>query len=165
VVGGEEGSNGAAVPSLEIVPKPAGVTAPLYCNYLARTHPYNLYPFLAVLPSGGVFIAYYNEARILDDTTLLTVETLPNIPGAVNDFLAGRSYPMEGSAVLLPQYAPYTDPLTIMICGGSTIGPEIALDNCVSLQPEVPNANWTIERMVSIDARVICPLLRLSFPF
>jgi hypothetical protein len=28
-------------------------------------------------------------------------------------------------------------------------GPEIALDNCVSLQPEVANANWTIERMVS----------------
>jgi hypothetical protein len=149
VVGGEEGSNGAPVPSLEILPKPAGVTAPLYCDYLERTDPYNLYPFLAVLPSGGVFIAYYNEARILDDTTLLTTETLPNIPGAVNDFLAGRSYPMEGTAVLMPQYAPYTDPLTILICGGSTIGPEIALDNCVSLQPEVPNANWTIERMVS----------------
>src|SRR2546421_6889542 len=149
VVGGEEGSNGAAVPSLEILPKPPGVTAPLYCDYLDRTNPYNLYPFLAVLPSGGVFIAYYNEARILDETTLLTRETLPNIPGAVNDFLAGRSYPMEGTAVLMPQHAPYTDPLTIMICGGSTIGPEIALDNCVSLQPEAPGADWTIERMVS----------------
>jgi hypothetical protein len=143
------------------------VTAPLYCDFLERTDPYNLYPFLAVLPSGGVFIAYYNEARILDDTTLLTTETLPNIPGAVNDFLAGRSYPMEGTAVLMPQYAPYTDPLTIMICGGSTIGPEIALDNCVSLQPEVPNANWTIERMVSIHAWVVCSLpAKISlFPF
>jgi hypothetical protein len=131
------------------VPKPAGVAAPQYCDYLARTDPYNLYPFLAVLPSGGVFIAYYNEARILDDTSLQTITTLPNIPGAVNDFLAGRSYPMEGTAVLLPQTAPYQDALTILICGGSTIGPEIALDNCVSLQPEVTNSNWTIERMVS----------------
>jgi hypothetical protein len=166
VVGGEQGSNGAAVPSLEILPKPAGVTAPLYCDYLNRTNPYNLYPFLAVLPSGGVFIAYYNEARILDDTTLLTTKTLPNIPGAVNDFLGGRSYPMEGTAVLMPQYAPYTAPLTILICGGSTIGPEIALDNCVSLQPEVPNANWTIERMVSHPClRRLSTPLTFSFPF
>jgi hypothetical protein len=54
---------------------------------------------------------------------------------------------MEGTAVMLPQYAPYTDPVTILVCGGSNFG--IALDNCVSMQPEVANATWTIERMVS----------------
>ncbi|KAE8449788.1 hypothetical protein EG329_007563 [Mollisiaceae sp. DMI_Dod_QoI] len=36
-----------------------------------------------------------------------------------------------------------------MICGGSVPGPEIALDNCVCLQPEATNANWTIKRMPS----------------
>lgn len=159
VVGGEVGSNGAAVPSLEILPRPAGVTEPVYCDYLQRTDPYNLYPYLAVLPSGGVFIAYYNEARILDEGTLQTSRVLPNIPGAVNDFLAGRSYPMEGTAMLLPQHAPYTDPLGIIICGGSTIGPEIALDNCASITPEVTNANWTIERMPS--QRVISCMVAL----
>ncbi len=45
---------------------------------------------------------------------------LPNIPAAVNDFLGGRTYPFEGTSVLMPQYAPYGDPLTVMICGGST---------------------------------------------
>jgi hypothetical protein len=30
--------------------------------------------------------------------------------GAVNNFLAGRTYPMEGTSVLLPQYA-YVQPL------------------------------------------------------
>lgn len=148
VVGGEEGSNGAPVPSLEIIPRPAGAGV-LYCDYLDRTDPFNLYPYLVVLPSGGIFIAYYNEARILDEVTLGTKKVLPNIPAAVNNFLGGRTYPMEGTAVIMPQSAPYTDPLTIMICGGSTPGPEIALDNCVSLQPEVTGANWTIERMVS----------------
>ncbi len=49
----------------------------------------------------------------------------------------------------MPQYAPYADPLTVMICGGSTPGPEIALDNYVSVAPEVDNPKWTIERMVS----------------
>ncbi|KAF8534900.1 putative glyoxal oxidase precursor [Trichophaea hybrida] len=148
VVGGEVGSNGAPIPNLEVLPKPPGGYV-LHCDYLQRTDPYNLYPYLAVLPSGGIFIAYYNEARILDESSLGTLRTLPNIPGAVNDFLGGRTYPFEGTAVLMPQHAPYSDPLTIMICGGSTPGPEIALDNCVSISPEVTNANWTIERMPS----------------
>jgi hypothetical protein len=154
IVGGEEGSNGAPVPSLEILPKPVGGTV-LFCDYLQRTDPYNLYPFLAVLPTGGIFIAYYNEARILDESTFETTTTLPNIPGAVNDFLGGRTYPFEGTSVLLPQHAPYTDPLTVLICGGSVPGPEIALDNCVSIQPEVGNATWTIERMVSPSSVVL----------
>ena len=55
VVGGEDQSNGAPVPSLELLPRPAGVTSPVYCDYLNRTDPNNLYPFLAVLPSGGIF--------------------------------------------------------------------------------------------------------------
>lgn len=57
-------------------------------------------------------------------------------------------YPWEGTSMLMPQYAPYTDPLTVLVCGGSAPGPEVALDNCVSIQPDVPGANWTIERMV-----------------
>lgn len=148
VVGGEEGSNGAPVPSLEILPLPAGAGT-VYCDWLDRTDPYNLYPFLAVLPSGGVVALYYNEARILDEVSLQTQRVLPNMPGAVNDFLGGRTYPFEGTSMLFPQHAPYTDPLTVIVCGGSVPGPEIALDNCVSIQPEVPNANWTIERMPS----------------
>jgi hypothetical protein len=89
---------------------------------------------------------YYNEARLLDPTTFNTVTVLPNMPGSVTSFLAGRSYPMEGAAVLFPQSAPYTAPITVLVCGGSNFG--IAVDNCVSIQPEVANANWAIERMV-----------------
>jgi len=146
VVGGQEGANGAPVPSLEILPKPAGGTV-VMCDYLQRTDPYNLYPYLAVLPSGGIFVAYYNEARVLDEVTFETTRVLPNIPAAVNNFLGGRTYPFEGTAVLLPQHAPYTAPLEIMVCGGSTPGPEIALDNCVTIAPDAPTPKWTIERM------------------
>lgn len=53
---------------------------------------------------------------------------------------------MAAASVLLPQYAPYTDPVEIMVCGGSDFGQ--ALDNCVSIQPEVENPVWTLERMV-----------------
>lgn len=147
VVGGEEGSNGAPVPTLEILP--ATGTPPLYMDWLERTDPNNLYPFLTVLPSGGIFVAYWNEARILDEVTFDTIKTLPNIPGAVNDPLGGRSYPLEGTAVLLPQHAPYTAPLGILICGGSTEGVSNALDNCVTIYPDAEEPEWVLERMPS----------------
>jgi hypothetical protein len=67
--------------------------------------------------------------------------------------LGGRTYPLEGAAVMFPQHAPYTDPLRVLVCGGGTPSPgptTPALDNCVSIQPEVQNATWTIERMVKL---------------
>ncbi len=62
--------------------------------------------------------------------------------------MAGRTYPLEGTAVLLPQHAPYNEPLGVLICGGATTG-HAALDNCVSIQPDAPNPQWTLERMPS----------------
>ncbi|KAK7696501.1 hypothetical protein QCA50_001159 [Cerrena zonata] len=118
VVGGEEGSNGAPIPTLEILPTPEGGPTYLFMDWLERTDPNNLYPFLHVLPSGNIFVGYYNEARILNPKTFDTIKTLPNMPGSVTSFTGGRTYPMEGTAVLLPQRAPYTDPLEILICGG-----------------------------------------------
>lgn len=51
--------------------------------------------------------------------------------------------------ILLPQYTPYKDPITILICGGTIPGPEIALDNCISTSPSLPSPVWEIERMPS----------------
>jgi hypothetical protein len=76
--------------------------------------------------------------------------------GAVDNDAGGRSYSLEGAMVLLPQYAPYTDPLGVLICGGSTPSGHYALDNCVSTQPEADTPVWTIERMV----RVVLPSYR-----
>jgi hypothetical protein len=146
VIGGEEGSNGAPVPTLEILPRPAGGPTYLTMDWLLRTDPNNLYPFTFVLPGGGIFIIYYNEARILNEVTFATTKVLPLIPGSVNA-AGGRTYPMEGTAMVLPQKAPYTDPIEFIACGGSAFGQ--AFDNCVSLTPEVNNAQWVIERMPS----------------
>ncbi|KAI0667510.1 hypothetical protein C8Q78DRAFT_1105323 [Trametes maxima] len=147
VVGGEVGSNGAPEPTLEVLPTPVGGPTFLFMDWLNRTDPNNLYPFLHMLPSGNIFVGYYNEARILNPVTFDTIKTLPNMPGSVTSFLAGRTYPLEGTAVLFPQHAPYTDPVTILVCGGSNFG--IALDNCVHMQPEAENPQWVLERMPS----------------
>ncbi|KAL8809186.1 MAG: hypothetical protein Q9200_003633 [Gallowayella weberi] len=146
VMGGQDGSNGNPTPSLELLPQAGGAVD---LDWLRRTDPYNLYPFMFVLPGGGIFVGYYNEARILDPVTFDTVRTLPQIPGNVNNAGAGRTYPLEGAAMMLPQKAPYSEPVTMLICGGSTNGASLVTDNCVTIQPENPSSNWTIERMPS----------------
>jgi hypothetical protein len=146
VVGGENGSNGPPVPSLEILPNPAGGTV-VTLPFLQATDPYNLYPFLHVMPSGGIFIGYFNQASIMDENTFATIKQLPQMPCHVSDPQGGRNYPLEGTSMLLPQYAPYTDLITVLICGGSTPN-NLALDNCISIQPEVTNPQWVLERMV-----------------
>jgi hypothetical protein len=90
------------------------------------------------------------------------------MPGNVNNFDAGRSYPMEGAGVMLPQHArenflillsvcfadisasAYTDPVEILICGGATTIPTggVGMDNCLRIAPEVTNSTWLIERAV-----------------
>lgn len=152
VIGGETGSNASPTPSCEILPAPAGGYAK-YLDWLDRTDPYNLYPFLFVLPSGGILALYYNEARILDEVTFDTTRTLPNMPGTVISFLSGRTYPLEGTAVIMPQHAPFSDPITVLVCGGSTAGAGEAIDNCISTQPELSSPEWVIERMPT--ARVL----------
>lgn len=67
-------------------------------------------------------------------------------------FCSGRTYPLEGTMMLLPQTYPYTDPLTVIVCGGSTPFEGAAIDNCASVQPDAPSPKWTIERMVSYNS-------------
>lgn len=157
VIGGEIGSNDAQQPTLELLPAtgvPDTATISGYSNttvylpFLDRTAPFNLYPFVCVVPS-GIFVAYYNEASILDEKTFEVIKQLPNMPAAVNDPTGGRTYQLEGAMVLLPQYAPYTDNLHVLICGGSTSNGGYPIDNCITTQPENPNPVWTIERMPS----------------
>ena len=56
VVGGETTTQGAAQPSLEILPKPPGGDTVITLPFLQNTDPNNLYPFVLVLPSGRIFI-------------------------------------------------------------------------------------------------------------
>jgi hypothetical protein len=70
----------------------------------------------------------------------------------------------SGTAVPLPQFAPYTDPLEILICGGSTPDAGFALDNCVTIAPEAAEPIWILERMVSPNTQFSeSLLLKLDF--
>lgn len=56
VIGGEIGSNDKPQPNLEILPKPVGGDTVIELEWLARTDPNNLYPFVFVLPSQRLFV-------------------------------------------------------------------------------------------------------------
>ena len=47
-------------------------------------------------------------------------------------------------------FPPYSDSPEILICGGSSTGAGFALDNCITIAPESPNATCTLERMVHL---------------
>lgn len=144
VMGGEDNNSGNYQPNLEILPRIPGGDTTVHLQFLVETHPFNLYPFLFVLPSGNVFTVYYNQARILDKTTFNTVKQLPGVPSGSG----GRTYPYSGAAMVLPQKAPYNDPMTVIVCGGAT-AEKVGLDTCVSISPEVANAQWVVEQMPS----------------
>ena len=54
-MGGETGSNAPANPTLEILPRIPGGNTQVFLDFLSRTDPNNLYPFLHILPSGRIF--------------------------------------------------------------------------------------------------------------
>ena len=58
VMGGEDGPNaiGAPNPTLEILPRIPGGDTQVFLNWLNRTDPHNLYPFLHILRSGLIFV-------------------------------------------------------------------------------------------------------------
>lgn len=56
VIGGEMGMNGSPEPNVEILPTPEGGDTVVFLDWLNRTDPNNLYPFVFVLPSGDIFV-------------------------------------------------------------------------------------------------------------
>ena len=84
-----------------------------------------------------------NNQSIIYDIETNTETPLPEIPNGVH-----VTNPMDGSAILLPLSPPLYIP-EVLVCGGSNFG--VALDNCVSIQPEVANPTWTLERMVRLS--------------
>jgi hypothetical protein len=152
-MGGESGSDAPIVPSAEVLPHPPGVTESTYLDYLARAEAIgrtNSYPHMAILPSGNIFFTQFNESRIISQVDFQTVRQLPDMPGSPVNPLTGRNYPLQGTMMIMPQKAPYSAPLEVVLCGGTTHEPgNDALDNCVSMEPDTAGAEWAIERMVS----------------
>jgi hypothetical protein len=66
VMGGEKSAGAAGNPTLEILPRISGGDTQVFLDWLQRTEPNNLYPFLHVLPSGRIFAGEFEATSSLD---------------------------------------------------------------------------------------------------
>ncbi|KAL4246063.1 Copper radical oxidase [Abortiporus biennis] len=88
---------------------------PIHLPFLVDTLNSNLFPIAFSLPDGNIFMAANRDAMIYNWKTN-SEQRLPRIPNGVR-----VTYPMTGTALLLPlstdnNYAP-----EILLCGGSTV--------------------------------------------
>ncbi|CAI7800254.1 unnamed protein product [Closterium sp. NIES-53] len=135
-------------------------------RFLEETLPYNLYPFVHLLPSGHLFIFAGQRAILLNYTTNTVYRTLPPLdvsrfgPANTNIF---RSYPVTGSSAMLQLSSADGYTPRILICGGSSSAADLtnrdnrtgaclgcaapATATCGLISPMDPNPKWTYEIM------------------
>ncbi|ORX48536.1 hypothetical protein DM01DRAFT_1326263 [Hesseltinella vesiculosa] len=130
------------VPSYEFwPPRPEGE---IHMQFLNDTMPYNLYPFVFVLPDGHLFIFASHQSMIFDYKNNKIVKTLPDMPGVP------RSYPLTGGAMLLPLDPDNDYNPEILICGGSDRMNKDARadDTCGRINLGDENPQWEMDTFV-----------------
>jgi hypothetical protein len=130
----------------EIYDPASGVVGPFPAAMFQGENLYNLYPFVFVLPSGKALIHFHNRSFILDPATnqfddVMLTTVSPH----------GRTYPAQGSAVLLP-LLPTSDPpyaARAMLFGGAGVSCPIlasaatpATATCEILDLSAPDPAW-----------------------
>lgn len=130
------------VPSYEFWPPREEGEVPF--AFLNETMPYNLYPFVFVLPDGNLFIFANKKSIIYDYNNRRIVKRLPNIPGVP------RSYPLTSGAVLLPLDPKNNYNPEILICGGSERMKNNAEadDTCGRINLGDENPQWEMDTFV-----------------
>ncbi|THU91947.1 hypothetical protein K435DRAFT_840774 [Dendrothele bispora CBS 962.96] len=122
-------------------------------KFLNDTMNANLFPYLAYLPDGKIFIAANTQTMIFDWKNN-SERRLPDIPNGVR-----ISYPYSGSAALLPLTPENDYTPEILICGGSTIDDTVDASQISSQTPaskqcarmvlteEGISGGWKVEEM------------------
>ncbi|GES79435.1 copper radical oxidase [Rhizophagus clarus] len=141
------GKNNDAInnPTYEIWTIGGGQPQPVNFPLLVDSMPYNLYPFLHVLPNFDnkqlAFVFANDHGVVYDFDAGVVVSNVPKLPGGI------RSYPLTGNSVLLPLRPSLNYKPVVMICGGNTVM-EItspALASCGRIDPTDPNAQWEMD--------------------
>lgn len=124
---------------------PPSTPEPITLDLLLHTLPYNLYPFVFVLPDGNLFIFASTESIIYDYKRHKVVKKLPTMPGVP------RSYPLTGGAVMLPLRPENDYNVEILICGGSTAPPRStgsADDTCGKINLGDKDPQWEMDTFI-----------------
>ncbi|KAI9472158.1 MAG: glyoxal oxidase N-terminus-domain-containing protein [Benjaminiella poitrasii] len=123
---------------------PPRTDEPIQLDLLLHTLPYNLYPFVFLLPDGNLFIFASTKSIIYDYQNHKVVKELPRMPGVP------RSYPLTGGAVMLPLDPEKNYNVEILICGGSQRPkPDSPADNtCGRINLGDKDPQWEMESFI-----------------
>ncbi|KAK4520533.1 lumenal Hsp70 protein [Mucor velutinosus] len=130
------------VPSYEFWPP--RTEEPIQLDLLLHTLPYNLYPFVFLLPDGNLFIFASTKSIIYDYNNHRVVKELPRMPGVP------RSYPLTGGAVMLPLDPDNDYNVEILICGGSSSpkATSAADDTCGRINLGDKDPQWEMDTFI-----------------
>ncbi|KAG0211174.1 glyoxal oxidase N-terminus-domain-containing protein [Mortierella sp. GBAus27b] len=135
------------VPSWELYPKPKGVNAADYkstfMQFMVDSLPNNLYPVVYPLPDGNLYIFANRKSMIFNLERNEVIKHLPDIPDG------SRSYPLTGSAVLLPLDPAKNYAHEVLVCGGSEarVQRAKALQSCGRINLHAADPQWEMEMM------------------
>ncbi|XP_020111391.1 aldehyde oxidase GLOX1-like [Ananas comosus] len=112
----------------------------------------NLYPFLHLLPDGGLFVFANNRSVVFDPFLRRPPRRLPDLPGG-----APRNYPSSGSSALLPLRPESPARGEVLVCGGAPRGAYAwarrgaaflpAERTCGRIAATEAGAAWSVEAM------------------
>jgi len=148
-------------PTFEIH-SPTGNNKASNVQFLVDTLPYNLFPFIHVIPDGiwqGYYIVFANKASVIYDiTNNVPIKALPEAPGGI------RSYPCTGAATLLPlDYQNNYNP-EFLVCGGQSMFNQFtnpAEDSCVRMDLGSADPKWEADNFGGIP-RVMPDVVHLA---
>jgi len=131
-------------------------------QFLVDSLPYNLYPFIHVIPNGvwqGYYIIFANTASVIYDIkNNVAVKALPQAPGGI------RSYPCTAGATLLPlDYANNYNP-EFLVCGGQSVFNKFtnpAENTCARTNLGSPDPTWEADDFGGIP-RVMPDVVHLA---
>ncbi|KAJ1301689.1 hypothetical protein OPQ81_008925 [Rhizoctonia solani] len=117
-------------PTMEFFPpKPIGDKGIVHLNFLANTLNSNLFPIVFTLPDGRLFMAANRDAMIYD-WRMNHEHKLPPLPNGIR-----VTYPMTGTALLLPLTFRNNFEPEILICGGSALDDQVSPRNLSAQDP------------------------------
>ncbi|OZJ01858.1 hypothetical protein BZG36_05153 [Bifiguratus adelaidae] len=130
-------------PTYEFMPNPNPNNQPTELPFLTENLPWVLYPALYVMPDGNVFIFVNQGAQLWNPYNNTVIKRLPNIPGSP------RTYPLTGSAIMLPLRSSTGWRPEFLVCGGSTALKQNspADPTCGRISPLDANPTWEMDTM------------------
>lgn len=112
-------------------------------DILVKAQPYYMYPFLALLPNGYIFILVSKSCQIFDPKGNKIVTELPDIPGLQ------RTYPNTGGGQLLALSSKNNWQPSFIVCGGGAYQDITSPTDpsCGRISPLAQNPQWEMDAM------------------